>query len=152
MVAVLVPGFGLVTWASKVKVRAKAVTVPTVHRPVPLLYVPWLGVAETKAKPAGRASCTVTLVAELGPASLSVMVNVIVSPTLGLVLLTVLARTRSACWGVSLTEALLLLALGSYWSAWLTEAVFVWTLGLTTLARICKVCSVAVVTLPTVQT
>src|SRR5207302_8668254 len=143
MVAVLTAGLGLVTVASRANVRANAVsTFPTVHRPVPLLYAPWLGVAETNIKPAGRASCTVTLVAELGPASLSVIVNVIVSPTLGLVSLTVLVRTRSACWGVSLTEALLLFALGSYWSAWLAEAVFVWVLVLTTLARLCTVCGV----------
>src|SRR5437870_13884583 len=116
MVAVLTAGLGLVTVASRANVRANAVsTFPTVHRPVPLLYAPWLGVAETKVKPAGRASCTVTLVAELGPASLSVMVKGIVSPTLGLVLLTVLARTKSACCGVSVTEVPLLLLLGSYW-------------------------------------
>src|SRR5437899_10727032 len=100
--------------ARSCKVRATAVfTVPTLHRPVPLLYAPWLGVAETKVKPAGRASCTVTLVAELGPASLSVMVKVIVSPTLGVGLLTVLVNTRSACCGVSVALALLLAVLGS---------------------------------------
>src|SRR5438132_905872 len=152
MVAVLTAGLGLVTLASRVNMRANAVsTFPTVHRPVPLLYAPWLGVAETKVKPAGRASCTVTLLAEFGPASLSVMVKVMVSPTLGVGLLTVLVNTRSACCGVSVALALLLAVLGSNWSAWLTAAVLVWALALTTLARICKLCGVVVVTVPTVQ-
>src|SRR4029077_20057471 len=89
------------------------VTVPTVQIPVPLLYVPWLGVADTKVKPAGKRSVTCTLVAELGPRSLNCTVNVMVSPTLGVALLTVLVTARSACCGVSPAPALLLAALGS---------------------------------------
>ena len=45
--------------------------------------MPWLGVAETKVNPLGSRSCTLTLDAASGPLLLSVMVNVMVSPTLG---------------------------------------------------------------------
>ena len=54
------------------------------------------------------------MVTVLGPALLSVPVNVIVSPTFGVALFTVLLSARSACCGVSVALALLLLALGSY--------------------------------------
>ena len=47
---------------------APLLIVPTVHTPVPLLYVPWLGLEETKVRPAGSESATVTLRASLGPA------------------------------------------------------------------------------------
>ena len=48
---------------------------------------------------------TATLVALSGPLLLRVMVKVIVSPTLGVVLLTDLARARSARCGVSVALA-----------------------------------------------
>src|ERR1700716_2294776 len=86
-----------------------------------------------------------------GPALLNVTVKVMVSPTLGVALLTILLTTRSACCGISVALALLLALLGSNWSARLTDAVLVWALGLTTLAKICKVCGVLVATLPTFQ-
>src|SRR5262249_8288081 len=59
---------------------------------------------------------------------------------------------RSACWGVSVALAWLLVGSGSNWSEWLTVAVFVWALGLTTRAvRISSVCSTDGATVPTVQ-
>src|SRR5437016_6222328 len=42
--------------------------------------------------------------------------------------------------------------LGSYWSARGTEGVLACALGLTTLAWICRLCAVVVVTVPTVHT
>src|SRR6516162_6633445 len=80
------------------------------------------------------------------------MVNVTVSPTLGVALLTDFDRDRSDCCGVSVALAVLLPVLGSNWSLWLTAAVFVFPSGLTTLARICRVCGTAAVTVPTVHT
>ena len=62
--------------------------------------------AETKLSPAGRASLICTLLALLGPLSVTVTVNVMVSPTLGAALLTVLVSARSACCGVSAALAL----------------------------------------------
>jgi hypothetical protein len=67
-VAVLVWATGLATvaWRSRV-CGVVVVTVPTLQAPVALLYVPWLGVADTKVSPAGSRSCTVTPVAGSGP-------------------------------------------------------------------------------------
>ena len=48
--------------------------------------------------------------------------------------------------------ALLLAVLGSNWSLRLMLAVLVWALGLVTLAWMVRVCGVAVVTVPTLQT
>src|SRR5437764_1334736 len=110
------------------------VTVPTLHAPVPAMYVPWLGVAETNVRPAGNRSWTTTFVAESGPLLVRVTVKVTVSPTLGVALLTVLLTATSARCGVSVALALLLPAIGSNWSLWLTVAVFVWPVELTTRA------------------
>ena len=75
IVAVLTVEVSLVTCAWIRSVRAAAVsTVPTVQRPVTGSYVPWLGVADTKVRPAGRRSVTCTLVAESGPLSVSATV------------------------------------------------------------------------------
>jgi hypothetical protein len=60
---------------------------------------------------------TLTPVAVPGPLSVSMTVNVIVSPTFGVESLTVFANARSACRGVSVALALLLAVLGSNWSA-----------------------------------
>src|SRR5947208_2469026 len=100
-------------------------SVPTLHTPVPLLYEPRLGVAVTNCRPVGSRSLTVTLVAVSGPRSLRVTVKVMVSPTLGVALLTVLLTCRSARCGDSVALALLLPAFGSNWSLWLTAAVLV---------------------------
>ena len=67
-------------------------------------------------RPAGSRSVTWTLLAEFGPALVRVTVKVIVSPTLGEALLTVLVRARFACCGVSVALALLLPVFGSNWS------------------------------------
>ena len=87
-----------------------------------------------------------------GPLLVSVTVNVIVSPTLGVALLTAFARARSACCGVSVALALLFAVSGSNWSLCPTVAVLVCGLALTTVARIVSVCGIVVVTVPTVQT
>ena len=75
IVAVFVTGFGLTTVPLKASVGgADVVTVPTVQSPVALLYVPWLGTADTNDTPAGRRSLTCTPVAVFGPLSVRVMV------------------------------------------------------------------------------
>ena len=81
--------------------------------------------AETKVRPAGSRSLTWTLVAASGPLLVRVTVKVIVSPTLGVGSLTVLASARSACCGVSVALAVLLAVLGSNWSEWVIVAVLV---------------------------
>ena len=80
-------------------------TVPTSHTPVVWLYVPWLGVAERNVSPAvGNCSVTSTRWAVLGPLFVSVTVNVIVSPTFGVGLLTVFTTARSAVLTVNVAE------------------------------------------------
>ena len=71
--------------------------------------------AETKVRPDGSRSVTCTPVASDGPLLVNVTVKVMVSPTLGVWLLTVLVTARSA-WGVSVSVsvALLLPGLGSF--------------------------------------
>src|SRR3954462_5737835 len=112
MVAVLVCAPGLITmaWIARVAFVLPG-RVPTLHRPVPLLYDPWLGVAVTKRSPLGSRSAIATLVAASGPLLLSVTVKVTVSPTLGVASLTDLLNARSACCGVSVALAVLLPAL-----------------------------------------
>ena len=51
---------------------APSVSPPTDHAPVPLVYVPWLGVALTNVSPAGNASVTTTVVVGSGPLFVSV--------------------------------------------------------------------------------
>ena len=60
-----------------------------------------------------------------GPVLVRVTVKVIVSPTLGVGLLTVLVSARSACCGVSVALAVLLPVSGSNWSQALIVAVLV---------------------------
>src|SRR5437764_636980 len=95
-----------------------------------------------------------------------------VSPTLGVALLTVLVTCRSACCGVSVAlalllpvllsctsaccgvagaVALLLAVLGSNWSLWLMLAVFGAGLGLTTRTVMVRVWVAPTATVPTVQ-
>src|ERR1700674_2013471 len=69
---------------------------PMSHNPVAALYVPALGVAETKVSPAGSWSVTCTPVALLGPLLVAVMVNVTFVFRFGVALLTVLAMAMSA--------------------------------------------------------
>src|SRR3954453_8670099 len=108
--------------------------------------MPWLGVADMNVSPAGNRSLTATLVAESGPLLVRVTVKVMVSPTFGVGLLTVLLTSRSARCGVSVALPLLLPAPGANWSLWLMVAVLVRALGLTTVAWMSSVCGVAVVT------
>src|SRR5438876_536945 len=66
--AVLTCALELTTLALMVRVALAALArLPTLHTPVPLVYVPWLGVALTKVSPAGSRSLTDTFVAVLGP-------------------------------------------------------------------------------------
>src|SRR5262249_30156142 len=74
-----------------------------------------------------------------------------VSPTLGVALLTVLVNARSACCGVSVALALLLAVLGSNWSEWLIVAVLVAVFGLITCACRVSVAAAVVSTWPTVH-
>src|SRR4030095_14419218 len=112
----------------------------------------WLGVAETNVSPAGSRSVTATLVAASGPLFVRVIVNVMVSPTLGVALLTVFATARSAPSGVSVALAVLFAVLGSNWSLKEMVAVFVVAGGLPTVAVIVSVRGTPVVTVPTVHT
>ncbi len=76
-----------------------------------------------------------------------------ISPTLGVGSLTVLDRTRLACWGFSVELALLFAGLGSNWSEWLIVAVLVWAWGLpTTTVKRSVSGGAVVVTVPTVHT
>src|SRR5262249_20874774 len=122
-----------------------------VQTPVVLLYVPWLGVADTKVSPAGKRSLTRTLVAGSGPRSDRVMVKVTVSPTLGVASLTNFVRARSACCGVSAGLAGVLPASESNWSAALMRAVFVWVKGLTTVAVSVRVACAPLARDPTIH-
>src|SRR5262249_35016341 len=135
MEAVLVWAAGLTTLASTGRGGvAPPARGPTLHRPGPLVYEPRGGAAATDPRGRGSRARTATLVAASGPALLRVTVKVMVSPTLGVALLTALARARSACCGVSVALAVLFVVSGSNWSAWLTTAVLVWAFGLTTRA------------------
>ena len=89
---------------------------PTVQTPVTLLYVPWLAVGRHEGHARGQQVGDVTPVAASGPLLVRVMVKVIVSPTLGVGLLTDLVTARSACCGVSVALAVLLPVFGSNWS------------------------------------
>src|SRR5438876_341914 len=93
----------------------------------------------------------VTLGAALGPVLLGLSVKVMVSPTLGAALFTVLTTTRSACCGEAGALAVLLLISGSNWSSWLMVAVLTAGLGLLTRASTIKVRANAVSTLPSVH-
>jgi hypothetical protein len=79
----------------------------------------------------------------------TVTAKVMISPTLGVSSLTVLVTTRSACWGVSVTLALLLFGSGSNWSASPTVAVLVSGSSLSTRAVMINVSGLAVLTVPT---
>ena len=75
MVTKFVVGLGLTTVARIVRMaEAPLATLPTVHVVVAGSYVPWPGCADTKVRPAGRTSWSVTFVALLGPWSVNVMV------------------------------------------------------------------------------
>src|SRR5262245_42394865 len=126
-------------------------TVPTTHRPVLLSYVPWLGFADTKVRPAGSWSVTCTPVASSGPLLVNVTVNVIWSPTFGVASLTVLSMPRLARWGVSVALAVLLALLGSNWSLPVTIAVLVRAMGLVTAAVIVSTVWVPLASAPTSQ-
>jgi hypothetical protein len=81
--------------------------------------------------------------------SVSVTVNVTVSPTFGVESLTAFVTARSACCGVSVTEAVLSPGFGSNWSTCETVAVFVRGSGDTTVAASTRVCGVPGATVPT---
>src|SRR6478672_11746348 len=108
--------------------------------------------AETRASPDGSRSVACTFVARWGPLLVSVTLKRIVSPTLGLGLSTVLMRARSACCGVSVALAVLLLATGSNGSEWVMLAVLVCGSGLTTRAVIVRVWASDGLTVPMVHT
>ena len=118
-VAVLVwgsagPDDGFSTFASMVSVSTlPESTSPTVH--LPELYVPTEGVTFFTSSPVRlpSGSDTSTPAAVLGPRFWSVTVNVIVSPTWGRGLSTVLVTTRSASCGSVGVLAVLLPSFGS---------------------------------------
>ena len=130
-------------------------TVPTSQTPVPSVYVPWLGKADTNSRPDGSLSRTVTPVAVSAPRFESVIVNVMMSPTFGVASLTCLSMARSAYCGVSVTLAVLFSGSGSY-SVPETVAVFVTgkglpLVGLSTVAVMNRTGKSEVVSVPTVQ-
>ena len=73
--------------------EAPLLTMPRFQIPEPAVYVPWVGVADTKVRPAGNWSITFTPVSVAGPLLVSVSVKVTLLP--GVVLLVVLVRLRS---------------------------------------------------------
>jgi hypothetical protein len=80
------------------------------------------------------------------------MVNVTVSPTLGVASLTDLLTCRSACCGASVALALSFVLSGSNWSAAETVAVLVRASGLTTRAPIISTALAPSASVPTVHT
>ena len=107
----------------------RGVTVPTVQTPVPRRRCPGCGVGRHEGQARRQQVGHLTPVAASGPVLVSVTVKMIVSPTLGVGLLTVLVTARSACCGVSVALALLLPVFGSNWSASLIVAVLVCAVG-----------------------
>src|SRR5207253_1282526 len=100
LVAVFVIDPVVVTVAVMVRVcEALAARPPMFQTPVPLLYVPALGVADTNVKPAGSWSVICTPVALDGPAFVAEMVKSTLEPTAALPLLAIFARPMSA-WDV----------------------------------------------------
>ena len=86
-----------VTVANRVRVADVALgSDPIVQTPVTLSYVPELGLAETKVRPAGSKSVTWTPVASEGPALKAVTVYVTGEPTMTVGLLAVLVTPTSA--------------------------------------------------------
>jgi hypothetical protein len=108
-------------------------------------------VAATKVRPLGKRSFTRTLVAPLGPLFLSVTVKVMVSPTLGLGLLTDLPSCRSAALAFIEVVALLLAGVGSTWSLWSRLAVLPVAAGSVTIATMVRVGIAPTATAPTVH-
>src|SRR5262249_34392659 len=151
--AVFVRASGLTTRAFSVSVAVVPLAmVATVHRPLTAAYVPLLAVALSSVSPEGSRSVTRTLLALAGLLLVRVIVNVTVSPTLGVSLLTVLLRDKSACCGSTDAVSLLLEVLGSNWSAWLTAAELACGLGLVSVTVMTSDCGVPGLTVPTVQT
>src|SRR5262249_50866479 len=102
-------------------------------------------------RPAGNRSVTCTPVVAAGPSSMRVTVNVIVSPTLGRGLLTILATTRSASRGLIEAVALLLAVFGSNWSEWSIVAGLGGGLAVMTREVSVRVCDSPTARVPTVQ-
>ena len=103
--AVLVALFMIVPVAFTCTVMVKVAvvplfSVPMFHIPVDSLYVPvpWV-LADLKSSPSGRMSVICTPVASSGPLFVVVMVMVMVSPLLGVLLLTVWCTCMSAANG-----------------------------------------------------
>ena len=69
--------------------------VPIVHEPDVLLKLPTDAVAPTNKYPEGNLSVTITPVASLGPALLTLIVKVTTSLTLGVALLTNFVKLKS---------------------------------------------------------
>src|SRR5712692_6327391 len=97
LVAVLVSEPVAVTVAVRAKVtEAPLATAPMFQTPVPLVYVPWLGAAETNVRPTGSWSVIWTPVASEGPLLVTVTVNVTFEPTVTVPLLAIFATAMSA--------------------------------------------------------
>src|SRR5438105_12920735 len=98
LVAVFVIDPVVVTVAVMVSVcEALVARPPMFQTPVPLLYVPALGVADTNVKPAGSWSVICTPVPFDGPALVTVIVKSTFEPTAALPLLAIFATAMSAC-------------------------------------------------------
>src|SRR5262245_58352362 len=130
-VATLTPVAGLSTRAVMTSVAsAWGSSVPTVQMPVSGSYAG--SEADTNVRPAGSRSLTSVPVAGSGPRLRSVRVNVIVSPTFGVALATVLVMDRSASGGLTSAADSLLLVFGSNWSASVMVMTFGVAVGLVT--------------------
>ena len=70
-----VPPVPLLTVAASTSVTlAPLARLPTLHPPVPVAYVPWLGVAAVSVSPAGSGAATAIPAAGSGPLLMSVSV------------------------------------------------------------------------------
>ena len=113
-VAVLVIDVCVVTVATSDRVAdAPFARFPTVQTPVPELYDPTEGVADTNVRPAGSRSATDAAEAVSGPPLLTVTVNVTFDPTAGVALLTDLATDKFASGTFTVADAELFAGVGS---------------------------------------
>jgi hypothetical protein len=94
--ALLVIVFEPETFAVIVSVSLLTFRLEIVQSPLESSYVPMLAVEETYCNPAGNLSLITTLLLELGPAFVKVIVNVTLLPMFGVLPLTVFSRLKSA--------------------------------------------------------
>ena len=124
---------------------------PTVQTPVPELYDPTDGVADTNVRPAGSRSATDTPEEASGPPLLTVTVNVTLLLIAGVALLTDFVTARFASGTFTVADAELLPATGSVLVVE-AVAVFVSKVCVVTVATSDSVAEAPLLRFPTVHT